>query len=219
MGFASSLAKWSSGKFPGAMITLDTLPPLFLGFPFAPSEIRDDFGSELETVTSPGNRYHYPVLKGGKARIISFRLHFDARYPVTFGDPALLGKQFQKAGNDLLGSRVQAQHVATAIAVLEKLKLPKQGIAKTLQSVTGNFTKVNPGASDPAPPLTLLILNPFKMMVGYVSQAEINQIRFNKYMFCTRADAHIRFMVSPDMIFTTVEDVIREVDALIGWVS
>jgi len=221
MGFASMISQWSEGTFSGAMISVDNVPPLFLGFPFAPTSINDSFGVELSFAGSPGSRYKYPMLKSGKERKISFQLKFDAEHPAgKKGGGVFLNSEYRKAkGGTLIGDRIQAQHIATSQSLIEKFKSPKQNLVTSLQSVSGAFLKAGSSSTDPAPPLTLLILNPFKLMLGYVGEANIQQIRFNKHMFCTRMIVDVSFYVTPDYIFTTLEDAGREVNALLSAAS
>lgn len=232
MGFASIMKQWGKGKgsFTGGMLMIDNMPPYFLGFPIAPSEIRDSVDPDFDWVHSPGSRYQYPIYKNGGHRVIKFKVLFDAAYPVVRGESFGEGTTkktlggFARAINDSTGKGIfsqymAAQHIEIAVALLEKFKLPKQGFAKILQNSMGSIVKVRAGESDPAPPLTLLALNPFKMYLGYVGKADIAQIRFNKFMFCTRIDVDIEFFVSPDYIFSALEDVKREVESLLGWIS
>lgn len=218
MSFASMISQWSQGGFTGAMLTIDNIPPYFLGFPFAPDMIMDSMAPDFDIIGNPGSRYAYPVFKNGKPRIISFQLKFDAANSVTKGGvPKGLFSRLPRIPGGLGTAVRYAQHVTVAIAILEKMKLPKQGAAQVAQGVLGGFTKTRPGVSDPAPPLTLLALNPFKYFVGYLMDAPIRQIRFNRYMICTRVEVDCQFLVSPDLIATTVEDALREGQAALGW--
>jgi len=219
MSFASMISQWSQSGFSGAMMSIDNIPPHFLGFSFAPDIITDDFGSDFDMVGNPGSRYLYPIFKNGKARIIRFQLKFDAANSVTLrgGHTKGLFSQLPRRPGGLATATRYAQHITVAMAILEKFKLPKQGIAQVAQGVLGGFTKTRPGETDPAPPLVLLALNPYKYFVGYLMNAPIRETRFNKYMICTRIEVDCEFVVSPDLIATTVEDALREGQALLGW--
>ena len=223
MGMASMINNWkaSGGSFSGGMLMIDNLPPYFLGFPIAPSEISDNADPDFDWVCSPGSRYQYPIYKNGGARRIKFNLKFDARYPVVKGEASKFAQFLvnKAKGKGILSHLRAAQHVEIAIALIEKFKLPKQGVSKVLQGITGSIVKVKAGVSDPAPPLTLLALNPLKFVLGYVGKADIKQIRFDTFMFCTRIDVDIEFFASADYIFSTLEDVKREIQSVMGYLT
>lgn len=203
--------------FTGFLVTVDNIPPYILFFPFAPESYVDDWEAEFEEAKSPGSRYSYPIFKGCSMRKVQFVLRFDAAYPVTTEEAAKM--YVKKVGNksNFFGYIKQSHDLMVAIAILEKLKLPKQGLATIAQGVLGGFTKVRPGVSDPAPPLTLLAVNPTKFYVGYFTRIRIQPLKYNKWMFPTRLEADCEFLVSPDYIFTTLEDALREVNAILGW--
>lgn len=222
MSFVNMLAQWGNGDYTGAMLALDNLvPPLFLGFPFAPEMYSDDFSAEFNWHSLPGSRHQYPIYKGGSPRTISFQLKFDADYPVTSPDGKARELTKDNGGENRgknFGSQVlYSTEVAIAIAILEKFKLPKQGPAQVVAQFLNGFMKIRPGDTDPAPPLLLFAPSMTKFYLGFLAQSKINQIRFNSYMMCTRATADCTFFVSPDLIFTTLEDALREVYAVLGW--
>lgn len=191
----------------GSILTLDNIPPYFLPFPIKPERYEDDWTANFDYATSPGSRYQYPIFTGCSPREIHFTLRFDSRFG-AFSEAC----DVPLKGPANLGSNITvALEISAIIAVLEKLKLPKQGLATVAATLMGAFTKVPTIIADPAPPLCLLTINPTKLLVGYFSEIKIVPERYNEAMYVTRFSADCRFLVSPDWIFTTVEDVLREV--------
>jgi hypothetical protein len=246
MGVAQFLSKVGK-CLNGSLLTLDNIPPYFLPFATKPEVYDDEWEAEFENATSPGSRYNYPIFKGCTPRTISFTLRFDAQWSglglrqdnnnvISGGEtithtsqlddyqaskttttPTTKGKQTVNAGRGFKDNLLQASEMLSIIAVLEKLKLPKQGWSTVVADIMGAFLRVQQGVSDPAPPLCLLALNPLKIMVGYFGGVKIKPEKYNRWMFPTRFSAECKFLVSPDYIFTNLEDVIREVYALASW--
>jgi hypothetical protein len=213
----ANMVKQFKEHFPGFMISIDNIPPIILFFSFAPEVYNDNWDAQFDSVTTPGSRYAYPVFKGCTLREIKFRLRFDSSYPVTTRDAAKMVRGKIGGGGSGFGAHIKYSHdMMVARALLEKFKLPKQGIANIAAGVLGSFTKVRPGVSDPAPPLTLLCVNPFKYYVGYLNRANIRPLKYNKWMLETRLQVECNFIVTPDYIFTTLEDVMRELLVLSG---
>lgn len=235
MKIANMVKQWSK-QFPGFFITVDNLIPTMLFFPISPETYDDNWDAEFEGVTSPGSRYNYPIFKGCTLREVKFTLRFDSSYPVGTNSSGKMVRQKMNLGksntqrvrdawaykyrksSSFQDFLVQSHDMMVAVAVLEKLKLPKQGIATVAAGVMGGFTMVRPGVSDPAPPLTVLCMNPFKYLVGYLSKAQIKPEKYNKYMMLTRFSADCTFIVTPDYVFTTMEDMMREVNAISGMI-
>lgn len=214
---ASMLSKWNN-SFSGFMMTVDNIPPLAIFFPLAPERYEDDWSAQYDAVTSPGSRYSYPVFKGCTPRSVNFQLKMDASWPVhNNGDAARRVREMVRGAKGMDKEKKYANSIAVNMAVLEKLKLPKQGVAQVAAGVLGGFTKVRPGVSDPAPPLTLLAVNPTKYYLGYMQDVKFSPLRYTKHMYCTRVIADCKFLVTPDLIFGTLEEVMREVNAIQGW--
>lgn len=213
-GFASVMSKLGQ-CLTGAVITLDNIPPLLLPFAVKPEVIEDEWSSEFSFATSPGSRFQYPIFKGTTPRTFSFKLRFDADVAglaTTAGAAASCERGSSKSTsniNSFGGGLVYTAEMHAIIAILETLKLPKQGISTVLADIAGKFTKVQQGVSDPAPPLCLLAINPFKMMLGYFSEIKITPTSRTKWMFVTRMDVECKFIVTPDYIFTNLEDAAR----------
>lgn len=208
-GFLAMLGKYTNGS----ILTIDNLPPYFLPFIIKPEVYEDDWIAEFDHASTPGSRYQYPVFKGCSPRTVKFKLRFDSRFG-SFTDKCEV--PFTPAPT--LGDNITySLDIASIIAVLEKLKLPKQGLASIIANVSGAFTKVNTGVSDPAPPLCLLALNPLKYLLGYFSEVKITPERYTEYMFPSRISVDCLFLVTPDLIFGTMEDVLREVAALYSY--
>lgn len=206
-------------SFSGFMIMVDNLPPYPLFFSIPPEVYNDDWEAEFEYVTSPGSRYQYPIFKGNSARSVDFELKMDASYPVQKVNQAIKIVNSKVGGISHPGlwkGTKYAHTVLSQIAFLEKAKLPKTGVATVLAGPLGNFTKVRPGVSDPSPPLILLATSPYKFYLGYLAQAKVVPERYNKWMLCTRAKAQCKFVVTPDYVFTTLEDVMRELYCITG---
>jgi hypothetical protein len=201
----------------GCLMAIDNIPPFILPFPVKPETIDDDWSAEFSHVTSPGSRFQYPIFSGVSPRVISFRLRFDADYAGISPDVGMQGNDrncddyftpTSKRGH-FKDEFIYTQEMQSVIAVLESLKLPKQGIATVIADVAGLFSRVQKGASDPAPPLCLVMFSPVKIMVGHFSEIKINVTRRTEYMLPSRIEADCKFLVTPDYIFTTVEDIYR----------
>lgn len=214
----SQMATELSPRFTGMMVTLDAVPPVIIPFPFAPENYLDTFNAEYETKGSPGSRYKYPMFKGNSGREISYTLRFDQHFPTSNVGMATsyIADKVALLGDNIGTKIILAQEIQAAISCFEKLKLPKQGIGAAMQSVAGNFVRANPGG-DPSPPLVLLIANPYKMYLGYVGQADIRHLRYNQLMLPTRIEVAVKLLVTPDLIFTTIEDVLREINVGLGY--
>ena len=215
-GLVSAISKMKAGQFAGFMLSIDSLPPYTLWFTFAPERIEDHWEAEMESHSHPGSRYSYPIFKQGTLRTVTFTLKFDAAYPTVGSSETHILKTWG-IGESFWGHMKAVARIQAAVAIIEKFKLPKQGIAQIFQSAMGSLLKVRPGTADPAPPLIALALNPTKFYLGYLPDAKIRQVKFDRYMFCTRIEVDCKFIVSPDLIFTTVEDLQREVYAAMGW--
>lgn len=194
----------------GSILAIDNLPPFFLPFPIKP-EYEDDWNAEFTHATSPGSRYQYPIFTGCTSRTIKFKLQYDA-------DKAGLSRGFNKKDcsegnkkirNSFSGGLIDTAEIHSVIAVLESLKLPKQGISTVIADVMGRFVKVQQGTSSPAPPLCILSISPIKMMAGYFTEIKIRPLRRTKWMFVTRFEADCTFLTTPDYIFTNIEDTLR----------
>lgn len=195
-------------SFKGYMLTLDAIPPSFLGFSFNPEKYDDDFSAEFSFHRAPASRRNYPIFSGNSPRIISFTLKFDADYPFS----CHIGKSKSEAA----GVTNKVNKLKNAIAILETMKLPKAGIlSNTIATVAGGFIKGQPSA-DPSPPLVLLGMSLEKMALGYVSKAKVNVLKYNTKMQPERMTVDVEYLVTPDLILTNVEDVVRTVRALVG---
>jgi hypothetical protein len=215
---AKLTSQWSQ-SFPGFLITVDNIPPYALFFSFAPEFYEDEWEAEFDAVTSPGSRYTYPMYKGNSIRKVKFQLKFDSSYPVTTPDVARRVRSKVGDGNSFWNHIKNSHDLEVAKAILEKLKLPKQGVSTVAASVLGGFTKIRPGVSDPSPPLVLVVANPLKYYLGYMGKSIIKPLKHNKWMQVTRMTADCTLTVTPDYIFTTLEDAFREINAILGWVT
>lgn len=205
----------------GSILTLDCIPYYLLPFPVKPEVIDDEWGSEFAHATSPGSRYQYPIFKGNTPRTVTFKLRFDADVAglsTGFGGGSTACESSFTGGADDInsfgGGFLYTAEMHAIIAILETLKLPKQGFATTIADGAGAFVKVQQGVSDPAPPLCLLAINPLKLMVGYFSEIKITPTKRTKWMFVTRIEVDCKFLVTPDYIFTNLEDAERILRAL-----
>jgi hypothetical protein len=210
-----------SSLFRGFIASVDLVNQVVIPFPFAPTKYSDRFNSEFDYASSPGGRYQYPIFKNTSPRTIEFIARYDQSYPASnagFNNKYLRGK-LDGVGNGTLADIVLATEIANVIAAYEKLKLPKRGSTKVFRTSTGKFLRVSPGVNDPSPPLCLLVRNPQKMYLGYLGNATIDELRYNKYMMPTRIAVGVQFLVTPDLIFTSMEDALREVQAVLSWFS
>ena len=218
MGIAKILSKIE----PMSVLTLDNIPPFYLPMPIKPELIEDDWSAEFGYAKSPGSRYQYPIFNGCTPRVIRFTAKYDANFSsFTSGKGAQVGvcnKDTSKHDNSTFsGGYKYTQDMQSIHSILEILKLPKQGIAGALSDTIGVFTKVQQGTSSPAPPLCLLCINVTKIMVGYFSNIKINVTKRVKHMFPSRFEAECEFLVTPDYIFTNLEDTVRFTNALISY--
>lgn len=198
-----------SYRYSGFLLSVDSLPPLFLRFQFNPEKFKDNTNAEFAFSTSPGSRFQFPIYMGGTPRIVTFQLKFDQDYPIA----CELGKI--KNDEDIGSGRGAGTVIKKAIRmrlvqqVLEQFKLPKLGLANnTFASISGKFFKGS-AVSDPSPPTIILGMAIDKYVLGFLSKAEIEVEKQNRYMMPTRFRVNCEFIVTPDRIFTFTEDAIR----------
>jgi hypothetical protein len=211
-----------NGPFKGFILAIDNFPPFLLGFTFNPEMYKDNFDAEFEWATSPASRYQFPIFKGNSPRTITFTLKYDVLYPIVceLGMESLrnvtAGGVFTMKS---LFTDEAPRNLEIVVSLFEKLKLPKSGIASNIfTNAAGNFLKLSP-SNDPNPPLALLMLAVNKFALGYVSKAEIEPEKFNHKMLITRMKVNVEFFVVPDLIFTTIEDAVREVNMYLSFVN
>jgi len=193
-------------QYSGFIASVDLIPTYFLPFIFPPTEIEDDFSPEYTNVGQPAGRYNFPVYKGMGLRTISFKLNFDASY-VTPGSS-------NPSNVDQCNHFEYAYPIAVVMAYFEKFKMPKPNfgaIGQRFAGVIGSGLLMKPDIAEPAPPLLLLSTGITNFVLGYLAEAKVKKLKFTPYMMATRIEVSLKFLVTPDLVFTTAEDIAREV--------
>lgn len=203
------VAQSSDIRYKGFILSIDSFLPVYIGFTFPPSGLKDDFSANFSWVSAPASRYNYPIFQGVSPRIISFTLKYDQSYPIA----CTLGKvkNAEKYGTEDKGGVKLWKSIAirNLMSAFETLKLPKQGISNNIVlNLIGKFKKTDV-SSEPAPPLCILSTAVDKYSLGYVSKASVGIEKRNKFSIPTRISVNVEFLVVPDLIFSTLEDVYR----------
>ncbi len=197
-------------RYKGFLLALDAVPPIFVLFQFNPEKYVDDFSAEYAFASSPGSRFQFPIFKGNTPRRITFELRIDQDYPIS----CTLGKiqSEEDIGKNAEGVGAlfrKAFRIRLFEAALEQLRLPRIGaFSNPVASLTGKFVRGSV-TSDPAPPTIVLGMAIDKYVVGHLVRATPNPLKHNKLMMPTRISFACEFVTTPDLIFTTFEDLRR----------
>lgn len=217
----------------GGLVAIDNAPPFMIRFDWFPEDFTEDFSAEYDFAGYPGARHQFPIFKNMTPRTITFTAKYDISNRNTdikyldlnttvpdMSDSVDVGggKKFLfKGANKTIVNTAQllgADYINMVRSLYEKLVLPKYGLSKAVQTAAGKILNVSQGATDPSPPLTLLIKNINKMYLGYMSEAKAKELNTNSRNFCTRIEFACKFLVTPDLIFSSIEEVIREVNVV-----
>ena len=197
-------------RYKGFFLALDATPPIYVQFQFNPLKYVDDFSAEYAFASSPGSRHQFPIFKGLTPRTITFELRIDQDYPIS----CTLGKiqSEEDIGKNAEGVGPlykKAYRVRLFQSSLEQLRLPRIGaFSNPVASLSGKFVRGS-ATSDPAPPTIVLGMAIDKYVVGHLTSATPNPLKYNKLMMPTRMSFACSFVTIPDLIFTTVEDAYR----------
>lgn len=198
-------------RYKGFLLALDAVPPIFVGFQFNPETgYVDDFTAEYAFASSPGGRHQFPIFKGNSPRRITFELRVDQDFPIS----CTLGRiqNEEDLGKNAMGVGPlykKAFRIRTFQSALEQLRLPRIGVfSNPVASLTGKFVRGSV-TSDPAPPTVVLGMAVDKYVVGYLTRATPRPLKLNKLMMPIRMSYACEFITTPDLVFTTVEDVYR----------
>lgn len=241
MDFKTVLKAWlNNGQkigFNGCIIGL-SVPPIHLPFQIAPEIIEEKYDPNFTFARHPSNKYSYPIFTGMSERYYTFQLQWDAMSNAESNDSesedscdsgdstldTILGDSYRSKKGHFNDAKVlEIQQIRAAI---DTLKSPHTGLGNALTrklkaaspaSLISSVTHTSPDISEPCPPLAIFLpsLDPYDWRVGYFT-ASVQRTGFDKHMRCTAIQANCTFYVTPDYVFTTFEELCRELLTLLG---
>ena len=211
----------------GGMLAIDNVPPFVVKFDWYPNNWQKDGSSEYDYASYPGARHQYPIFKNCQPKSFSFTTQYDISnrngnyYADNLNSTMIAedigkGKTFKFMGANYISVNAQqiagTDYIKMIKSLYEKLVNPKFGASANVQNAAGKILNVSQGKSDPAPPLVLLIKNSVELFLGYLSEAKPKELLYNNLGYCTRIEFECKFLTNPDLVFTTMDDAITEVN-------
>ena len=221
----------------GCIIGL-TVPPIRLPFQIAPTAIDEQWEPQFTMAKYPASKYTYPIFTGMSDRTYSFQLQWDAMKkdnenedtkPDCGGSSDVIDSVFGGSYRDFSSGLADGFvfEISMIRAAIDMLKTPSSGATNAItralvgsSSVLGSLrqiTHTTPDISEPAPPLCIFLpsLDPYDWRLGYFS-ANVKKVGFDKHMRCTAIEADCKFIVTPDYVITTFEELVRELLSLVA---
>ncbi len=217
----------------GGMFAVDNFPPFIVRFDWFPDDFTEDFFAEYDFAGYPGARHQFPIFKNVSPKTITFTARYDIShrnkntrnmdlnsFATDFTDVQDIGHEkyfiFKGANKNVVNSMQLANgdYISVIRSLYEKMVLPKYGLARAAQTLAGKLIAVSQGATDPSPPLVLLVKNINKMYLGYLAEAKPKELNHNSRNFCTRIEFACKYLVTPDLIFDSMDEVSRELNII-----
>ncbi len=207
LGLAGLYEAFASNNYSGAIVALDNFPPFVIAYSFLPENWSEKSSAKFQYVGQPGGRFRHPIYTGNTEHTLSFELFFDDEY--IQGVPGYAAGAYSQAAfiNKISDNM---------IAKLRTLKLPRMASTKTLLGITGTIMKAETPDNDPSPPLCLVSKGWEYYYLGYFEDVDIKELRYNENSVPIRISASCKFVVAPDMVFTTLDDALRLAKVIVG---